>query len=106
MLEVAEAGAAVILLDRDAVQSEGSHLGPQIARKSVALVDLVGARSDPRLGEVAHRLPDGLGGLAEIEVELAGGVQDHGQFSHLIEVEAMLCCLQEATAVTLSAEDV
>ena len=46
MLEIAEAGAAVLLLDRDAVQAEGAHLGPQVAREGVGPVDLVGARRD------------------------------------------------------------
>ena len=78
MLEIAEAGAAMLLLDRDAVQAEGAHLGPQVAREGVGPVDLVGARRDALLREVAHGGADGIGGVAEIEVELAGGVRDHG----------------------------
>ena len=46
MGEIAEPGAAVFLLDGDAVQAERAHLRPQIAREGVGLVDLVGARRD------------------------------------------------------------
>ena len=78
MLEIAEAGAAILFLDRDAVQAEGAELRPQIARELVAAVDRVGARRDLGLREVAHRVADGVGVLAEIEVEIAGGVGEHG----------------------------
>src|SRR3954451_20138637 len=51
---------------------------PQIARELVRPVDLLGTRCDLLLREVAHRLADGVGGVAEVEVEIAGGVRDHG----------------------------
>ena len=58
MLEIAEARAAIFLLDRDAVQAERAELRPEIARELVRAVDLVGARRDLRLGEGGHRLAD------------------------------------------------
>ena len=55
MREIAHAGAAVFLLDRDAVQAERAHLGPQLDRETVGPVDLGGERRDLVLGEIAHR---------------------------------------------------
>jgi hypothetical protein len=43
MLEIAEPGAAILLLDRDAVQPSAPIFGPQIAREAVGAVDLGGA---------------------------------------------------------------
>src|SRR5450631_3354677 len=46
VLEIAEAGAAIFLLDGDAVQTERADLGPEIPRELIALVDVGGARRD------------------------------------------------------------
>ena len=46
VLEIAEARAAIFLLDRDAVQSDCADLGPEVARKLIAAVDLGGAGCD------------------------------------------------------------
>ena len=51
MLEVAQAEAAVFLLDGDAVQAELAHLRPQLAREPVLGVDLGGERRDLVGGE-------------------------------------------------------
>ena len=69
VLGVAEARAAVFLLDRDPVQAERAQARPQIARKLVGPVDRLGARRDLGLGEAGDRVADHVGGLAEIEVE-------------------------------------
>ena len=80
VLEIAEPGAAVFLLDRDAVQAERAQLRPQVARECVAAVDLGGARRD--LGRrrsardgVAHHV----GGFAEVEIE--AGIAAHRSVS-------------------------
>ena len=78
MLEIAEAGAAIFLLDRDAVQAERADLRPEVARELVGAVDLGGARRDLVGGEVGDRLADGVGGLAEVEIEHFLRVGDHG----------------------------
>ena len=77
MGEVAEAEAAVLLLDRDAVEPERPHLGPEVAREGVGAVDLLGPRRDLLLREAAHAVADRLGGLAQAEIELTRGVRDH-----------------------------
>ena len=71
MLEIAEAGAAPLLLDRDAVNAERAELGPQIARKPVAAVDLVGERRDLVGRKPAHTLAQHVGRLAKAEVQVA-----------------------------------
>ena len=79
VLEIAEAGAAIFLLDGDAVQAERADLGPEIARELIAAVDFGGARRDLVLRERIHRLAYRVRGLAEIEVEHPMGVGDHGR---------------------------
>ena len=69
VLEIAEAGPAIFLLDGDAVQAERADLGPEVARKLIAAVDLGGARRDLVLRERMHGLADRIRGLAEVEVE-------------------------------------
>src|SRR5690606_16117804 len=54
MFEIAEAGPAPFLFNRDAEQPELAELRPQIAREFVFPVDLVGARRDLALREAAH----------------------------------------------------
>jgi hypothetical protein len=58
------------------VEAKGTHLGPEIAGKEVAAVDLVRTGRDLVLRKLSDGFADGLGGLAEVEVELAGGVRD------------------------------
>ena len=55
MGEIAEARAAPLLFDRDAEKTERAELRPQLARKAVGAVDLVGARRDLVLGESRAR---------------------------------------------------
>src|SRR5829696_4218 len=69
MREVAHAGPAVFLLDRDAVQPERAHLGPQLDREAVGPVDLGGERRDLVLGEIAHAVAQHVDLGAEIVVE-------------------------------------
>src|SRR5438552_18036655 len=69
VLEIAQAGAAILLLDGDAVQAERSDLGPEVARELIAAVDFGGARRDLVLRKRMHRLAYRIRGLAEIEVE-------------------------------------
>ena len=75
MLEIAEPRPAPFLLDRDAVHAELAELGPEIARKGVAAVDLVGARRDLVGGKAAHAVAQQVGGLAEVEIK--AGIAAH-----------------------------
>ena len=77
MLEIAEAGAAIFLLDRDAVQAERAHLRPQVARKNIVAVDRVGARRDTILRETAHGFAQHVDVGAEAEIEARPGIGDH-----------------------------
>src|ERR1700754_3031431 len=77
MLEIAEARAAIFFLDRDAVQAERAHLGPQIAREFIAAVDVVGTRRDAVTGEVAHRLAQHVDIRPKAEIEARPGIGDH-----------------------------
>ena len=79
VFEIAEAGAAILLLDGDAVQAERADLGPEVAGELIAAVDFGGARRDLVLRKRMHRLADRIRGLAEIEVEHPMGVGDHGR---------------------------
>ena len=80
MGEIAEAGAAVFGRDGEAEQAEFAQLPPQIARKEVAAVDLVGAGRDALLGEAPHLIAHGVDHLAEAEIEFAvGGSAWHRQ---------------------------
>src|SRR6185437_4688537 len=54
--EIAHAGAAMLLLDGDAVEPERTHLGPELAREAVIAVDLGGERRDLIRSEIAHRV--------------------------------------------------
>ena len=76
MGEIAEAGAAVFLFHRDAVQAERAHLRPQLAREHIVAVDLVGARRDAVLGEVADGLAQHVDVGAEAEIEARPGIGD------------------------------
>src|SRR6516164_4548531 len=78
MFEIAEPRPAIFLLDRNAVQAERADLGPEIAGELVGLVDLGGTRGDLVARETVHRLADGIRSLAEIEIEDATSIGDHG----------------------------
>ena len=81
MLEIAEPGAAPLLLDRDPVHAELAELRPQIARERVGTVDLVGARRDLVGREAAHAVAQHVGGLAQAEIEAAQVVPQHERWS-------------------------
>jgi hypothetical protein len=78
VLEVAESQPAIFLRGGDPVQAERPHFRPQIAGKKIVAVDCGGARRDLLLREGSRALADHLGALAEVELERAGGVGDHG----------------------------
>ena len=54
MGEIAHVGAAVLLLDRDAMKPQFAHGRPQVDRELVLLIDLRGARRDLLGREAAH----------------------------------------------------
>src|SRR5260221_11598727 len=85
MFEIAEARAAIFFFDRDTMQSQSADLRPEIARERVCLVDLVGARCDFVGREIAHGVADRIGGLAEIEIEVALGVRNHRKTLRLVQ---------------------
>src|SRR5882672_6571554 len=78
MFEVAEPRPAILLLDRDAVQPEFAKFRPQIARELIGLVDVRGARRDLVACKIVDRVANCVRGLAEIEVEHAMRVGNHG----------------------------
>ena len=55
MREIAHRGAAVLLLDGDAEQTQVAHLAPQVGRELVRVIDVRGARRDLVRGELLHR---------------------------------------------------
>ncbi len=69
MGEVAETGAAKLLLDRDAEQAKRAELRPQLAGKAVGAVELGGARRDLVLGESAHGIAQHFDVAAEAEIK-------------------------------------
>ncbi len=69
MGEIAHPGAAIFLLDRDAVQAERAHLRPQLHREPVGLVDLGRERRNLLLGKIAHAAPQHIDLWAEIVIE-------------------------------------
>ena len=81
MLEIAEPGAAILLLGGDAEHAERAELAPEIGREVVHAVDLRRARRDLIGGEPPHLLAQRLRGLAESEVEGRQAVGDHGGVS-------------------------
>ena len=91
MGEVAHAGPAILLFDGDAVQPERAHLGPQLDRKAVGLVDLCRDRGDRRVGKIAHRAAQQIDLGAEIVVE-------HGEAGVLhSRVYGLPCAAGQAT---------
>ncbi len=69
VFEVAQAQAAELLLDGDTVQAECAHLWPELAGEGVGFVDPGGDRGDLVGGEARGGLADGVGRLAEAEVQ-------------------------------------
>src|SRR4051794_22129812 len=69
MLEIAEAGAAILFLDGNAVQAERADFWPEVPWKLVALVDFGRARRDLLARKGKHGLADGIRGFTEIEIE-------------------------------------
>src|SRR5437764_14201895 len=69
MGEITHAGAAILLLDRDAVEAERAHFGPQLDRETVVLVDLGGNERDLLVGEIAHAISQHVDLGAEIMIE-------------------------------------
>ena len=57
MFEVAHAGTAPFLLDRDAEDAEVTHLAPEVWREGVVAVDGGGARRDFRGGAATYPAP-------------------------------------------------
>src|SRR5215203_2965229 len=77
MRQIAEARTAELLLDRDAEQPLRAHLGPELARKFVAAVDLIGARRDLVLREAVDAPAQHFDVFAKTEVETFPGIGDH-----------------------------
>src|SRR5438067_5970652 len=69
VLEITQAGAAPFLLDRDAMRPERSELGPKLAWKAVAAIDLVRARRDARGCKAPHAIAQLLSRIAEPETQ-------------------------------------
>ncbi len=69
MLEIAHAGAAKFLLDRDAEHAQIAELAPEIHRESVVAVDRRGARRDLVGGKALDRCAQHIGRLAEVEIQ-------------------------------------
>src|SRR5664280_3837268 len=77
MMQIAEAGTAILLLHRDTVQAERAHLRPQIAREGIVAVDGRGARRDAVLREAVGGLAQHVDVGAEAEIEARPGIRDH-----------------------------
>src|SRR5208282_223122 len=78
VVEIAEPQATVFLGRGDPVQAERTYLRPEVAREEVVAVDRRRPRRDLLLGESFRALADHLGALAEVEIEAARGVGNHG----------------------------
>ena len=75
--EIAHAGATPLLFDRNAEKPKLTELRPQLARKLVRAVDLVGTRRDLCLGKRAHRFAQHVDVVAKAEIEAGQAVEDH-----------------------------
>src|SRR5262245_53378339 len=69
MVEITETGAAEFFLDGDAMQAEGAHPRPELARKRVAFVDLRGQRSNMIGRKPRRRFTDRIRGVAERKIK-------------------------------------
>ena len=67
--QVAELGAAVLFLDRHAVQTESAELLPQVVREKVLAVDGRGAGRNFCGGKCLDRVAKRIDGVAQVEVE-------------------------------------
>ena len=83
--EIPHAGAAVFLRDGDAEHAELAELRPEVARKLVLAVDLVGARRDVVLAEARDRIAQRVHVLAERKVEAPPGIRDHDVSSRFMD---------------------
>ena len=72
VLQITEPEPAIRLADRDAVQAERAHVGPQVAREPVLRVDLHRQRGDPVRREASRSVTNHLRVLAQREVEVRG----------------------------------
>src|SRR5438094_1226566 len=61
------------------MQAKSAHLRPQIARKSVGLVDLVGARRDLVVGKAPRGVAKHIDVFAKPEIEALPGIGDHAR---------------------------
>src|SRR3546814_6380085 len=77
VLQVAHAGAAVVLVHRQAEQAERAHLRPELWRKGIAAFDFGGERRDLLGGEAHHGVAQQVGRLAQREVEAGELVRAH-----------------------------
>src|SRR5262249_3348935 len=77
MREIAKSGAAPFLFDCDAKKTKRPKLRPQIARKTVGPVDLVGARRNLLLREVADRVAKYFDIAAKTEIEAGQAIRQH-----------------------------
>ena len=73
MLEIAEPEPAILLGHGDPVKPERAHFGPQLGGKPVLRVDPRRQRLDPLAGEPLSRVANGLGHLAQLEIEAQPG---------------------------------
>jgi hypothetical protein len=78
MGEIAHAGAAEFLLDRNAEKAERAQTRPKLARKFVAAVDFGGDRRDLGCGEAAHAVAQHIDLGAELEIERRVAIGGHG----------------------------
>ena len=77
VLEIAEPGSAMLLLDGDPEDAEGAELRPQGAGEFIAAVDLGRDRRDMVVAERPHAVADHVGGLAEAEIQHRIAVAGH-----------------------------
>ena len=78
------AGAAVIRAYRYAQETQFAEFPPQIPRKHIASIDLVGARRDALLGETLNLIAHGIDDFAEPEIELAVSGIGHGHRTPIV----------------------
>ncbi len=78
MLQIAEAKPAPLFLDRNPVQAQLAHLGPQLAGEFIGAVDLRRQGRDLVGGEARGHVADLIRSLAEVEIEGWGVIQGHG----------------------------
>src|SRR6185312_2856837 len=69
MLNIAQAEPAPFLLDGDPVETQLTHLRPEMTREFVLLVDLRGDRRDLVVGKALCGFADRIGHFAELKIE-------------------------------------